>query len=124
MQTFFVGVLIAALQDPKVQAFIKKLFGEAVDTLRADLAVHVAALEKSVLDRIERLPGEILGNASKDVGILLHEITGTKDDIAGAVKDHVQPLLPTVDSLQQMFTNALKDLPGGGFLDGLLGGGR
>lgn len=121
MQAFFVSVLIAALQDPKVQAFIKKLFGDAADKLQTALMARVDVLEKNVLDRVERLPGELLGDASKDVGILLHEITGTKDDIAGAVKGEVQPLLPTLDSLQTMFLNVLKDLPGGGLLGGILG---
>lgn len=114
MTAFFASVLIAALQDPKVQAFLQKMFGDAAAELQTALLARVGELEQKVLDRVAGLPGEILGDATKDVGILLHEITGTKDDIAGAVKGEVQPLFkPIVD--------VLGNLPGGGILGTIFG---
>lgn len=121
MQTFFVNVLIAVLDNPQVQAMLKQLFADALDVVRDDLKAELAKLEAALIASLEALPGEILGDATKDVGVLLHEITGTTDDIAGAVKGEVSPLLPTVDSLETMLVNVIKGLPGGGILGGLLG---
>jgi hypothetical protein len=121
MQAFLVKVMIAVLMDPRVQAFLSKLLGDATAILSADIEAQVVTVEKNVLARIDQLPQQLLGNPAKDVGVLLHEITGTTNDIAGAVKTQVQPLLPTVDSIQSMFLNVLKGLPGGGILGGIFG---
>lgn len=121
MQTFFVNVLIAVFNDPKVQALLKQLFAEALDELHGDITANLQQLEAALVTSMEALPGEILGDATKNVGTLLHEITGTTDDIAGAVKGEVQPLLPTVDSIQSAFLNVIKQLPGGSLLGGIFG---
>lgn len=121
MKAWLVSVLLTVLEDEKVQQMIRVLFDDAIEALQAGLNSRLDALEDKVLDRVASLPGELLGDATKDVGILLREITGTTDDIAGAVKGEVQPLLPTVDALESMFLNVLKGLPGGGILGGFLG---
>jgi len=121
VENFFVRVLTAVLDNPQIQAMLKQLFADALDVATEEIKTELGKLEAGVVESIEALPGEILGDATKDVGVLLREITGTKDDIAGAVKGEVQPLLPTVDSLQSMLANALRNLPGGGFIGGILG---
>lgn len=121
METFFVGVFTKVLTNPQVQELLSKLLAQALGELRAEVKEDLQQLENGLVASIEALPGEILGDATKDVGKLLHEITGTTDDIAGAVKGQVSPLLPTVDSLQSMLLNAIKNLPGGGILGGFLG---
>lgn len=117
MQAFFINVFIAVLTSDKVQALLRTLMGEATDDIKKHISDEIDGVEAAIL----RIPQEILGDATKDVGILLREITGTTDDIAGAVKGQVSPLLPTADSLQNMFVNVLKNLPGGGILGGILG---
>lgn len=121
MQAFFINVFIAVLTSDKVKAMLTELLGPLLDGVRNDIKAEITAVGDKLLHTVEQLPGQILGDASKDVGILLHEITGTKFDIAGAVKGEVSPLLPTVDSLQSMFENALKNIPGGGILGGFFG---
>jgi hypothetical protein len=114
MQAFFVSVFLAVLENEKVQVMFRTLFDDAVATFKHDIDSRLDVLEDAVLDEVKALPGKILGDATKDVGILLHEITGTKDDIAGAVKVQVQPLFsPLVD--------LLKNLPGGGILGTVFG---
>lgn len=114
MQGFFVNVMIAVLTNPKVEAMLKRLIGGAVDGVKGDLLARVDELEKKVLDELAALPTKLLGSAEKDVGTLLHEITGTKEDIAGAVKGEVQPLF-------QPLVDVLKNLPGGGILGSIFG---
>ena len=114
MTAFFVNVFLTVLENEKVQAMIRTLFDDAVATFKADVDGRLDDLEKKVLEQIKGLPQEILGDASKDVGILLHEITGTKDDIAGAVKGQVQPLF-------QPLVSVLQNLPGGGILGSIFG---
>ena len=121
MESFFVGVLTKVLTNPEVQALLTKLFTDALNVVQADIKAEMEKLEGSLVESLEALPGEILGDATKDVEKLLHEITGTTEDIAGAVKGEVSPLIPTVDSLETMLVNILKGLPGGGIFGGLLG---
>jgi tetrahydromethanopterin S-methyltransferase subunit G len=114
MTAFFVNVLLQVLENEKVQQMIRVLFDDAIAVFKQDVDSRLDELEKKVLDKVNALPAEILGDASKDVGILLHEITGTKDDIAGAVKTQVSPLFkPIVD--------VLGNLPGGGILGSIFG---
>lgn len=121
MQAFLVKILIAALMNPDVQAALKSMLTGAVDKLSADIQARIGVAEANLFAKLESLPATLLGDAAKPVDALLHEITGTTDDIAGAVKGQVQPLLPTADSLQTMLTNVLRSLPGGGILGGILG---
>jgi hypothetical protein len=125
MEAFFVRALTAVLSNPQVQAELSKLFTDSLGQLEAviaaELDTQLAKLEAGLVESIEALPAEILGDATKNVGVLLHEITGSTSDIAGAVKGEVQPLLPTVDSIQSMFLNVIKGLPGGGILGGIFG---
>lgn len=114
MTAWLVNVLLTVLENEKVQQMIRTLFDDAIAVFKQDIDSRLDALEKAVLDEVGTLPAKILGDAEHDVGTLLHEITGTKDDIAGAVKGEVQPLFgPLVD--------LLKNLPGGGLLGGILG---
>jgi hypothetical protein len=132
VEAFFVRVLTAVITNPQVQVLFKQLFAEALVDLEAaietqleaklvELKAQLAQLEAGMVESIEALPAEILGDATKNVSDLLHEIPGSTSDIAGAVKGEMQPLIPTLDSLQSMFTNVIKNLPGGGFLGGILG---
>lgn len=114
MQAFFVSVLLAVLENEKVQAMIRTLFDDAIATFKNDIDSRLDVLQKQLLDAVKALPGEILGDATKDVGILLREITGTKDDIAGAVKTEVSPLFTPI-------ADVLKNLPGGGILGSIFG---
>lgn len=114
MTAFFVNVLLTVLENEKVQAMIRVLFDDAIAVFKQDVDTRLDALEKKVLEQVQALPAEILGDASKDVGILLHEITGTKEDIAGAVKGQVQPLFQPIVSI-------LQNLPGGGILGSIFG---
>lgn len=121
MTQFFINIMIGVFENPQVQALLRQMFMDAEKQMQDAVLERLDKFEKDALAKLEALPGEILGDASKDVGILLHEITGTKTDIAGAVRGEVQPLLPTIDSLQTMFLNVIRDLPGGGLLGGILG---
>jgi uncharacterized membrane-anchored protein YjiN (DUF445 family) len=114
MQAFFVSVLLAVLENEKVQAMIRTLFDDAIATFKADIDSRLDALEQKILDEVTALPAAILGDATKNVGTLLHEITGTKADIAGAVKNEVSPLF-------QPIVQVLGDLPGGGILGSIFG---
>lgn len=114
MQQFFVNVMISVLENPQVQALLRQLFMDATDKVSADLTAELHSVEDKLVTALEAMPGVILGDATKDVGILLREIVGTKDEIAGEVKAEVQPLFnPLVD--------LLKNLPGGGILGGIFG---
>jgi tetrahydromethanopterin S-methyltransferase subunit G len=94
MQAFFVSVLLAVLENEKVQAMIRTLFDDAIATFKNDIDSRLDELEKKILDEVAALPAAILGDATKDVGILLREITGTKADIAGAVKHRIVAAVP------------------------------
>lgn len=96
MQAWLVSVLLTVLENEKVQAMIRTLFDDAIAVFKQDIDTRLDVLEQAVLAKVKALPAEILGDASKDVGILLREITGTTDDIAGAVKGQVSPLLDRV----------------------------
>lgn len=101
MEAFFIRVLTAVLNNPQIQAMLKQAFADALAEVKTDLVVE-----------IEKLPGEILGDATKDVGTLLHEITGTTDDIAAAVHTNITPLFSGLgidtNSLAQQLIAAIK----------------
>jgi hypothetical protein len=96
MQTFLINIFISVLTSPKVEALLAKLIGDAMSTVIDDIKAAIGDVETNLLGKVEALPAQILGDATKDVGVLLHEITGTTDDIAGAVKGQVSPLLDPV----------------------------
>lgn len=121
METFFVRVLTAVIASPQIQELLKSLIDDAVQAVATDIKAEIGTLEAGLVESIEALPGVILGDATKNVGSLLHEITGTTDEIAGAVKGQVSPLIPTEDTIQAALAGVLSKLPGGNLLGGLFG---
>lgn len=88
-------VFTAVFNQPSVQALLSKLFHDAVDDALVDIRQDMARLESNTVASLGALPAVMV----RDIG----------------------PLIPTVEAIQAMLLGALKNLPGGGLLSGLLG---
>lgn len=109
MQAFLVKVLIAVFTSAPVKAMLSQLLQDALDTVVQDLHAKLDKLDADLVTAVEALPGIILGEAAKPVETLLHEITGSTDDIAARVKQDVSPLFDVFepDTLAQRIVGAM-----------------
>lgn len=73
----------------EIEADLLKSIGDEVGTATQ---VVLASAIAPLLTGLDGLPGRILGVAESDVNSLLHDVVGTKTDIAGEVKSQVSPL--------------------------------
>jgi hypothetical protein len=107
MTTIFIKLIVAALGNAEVQALLITLLQRAIGPAAAKIRGDIIA-------EIEKLPAALLGEAEKPIEQLLHEIPGTTDDIAGRVKNDMQPLLSglgvNVNDLANELAAALKRL--------------
>jgi len=125
--------LVEVIQDERVTSWVdarvkvavdqamsdgENALNQKADELKAALLQKVDDFEGKAIGEIEALPGKIIGEGFDSVFHVVSEVTGTGEEIAGKVKDQVQPLFGTL-------TGALGKLPIpgiGGILGDLFGG--
>lgn len=94
MQSFFVGIIVKVLSDPKVQQYIKDLLGQLItERILPLVPVAIGAAVKAAVDGIvEKVPG------LDGVVDIAHATNAARDELNNLIPD-IDFGIPALDNL-------------------------